>query len=48
MKELKTIKVLPETVRKLNLIAATEELKQYEAVEKIADDKIKEYDKPKK
>lgn len=36
-KKLSTIKVLPETVQTLNFISAHMNVKQYEAVEKLAE-----------
>lgn len=39
MKKLQTIKVLPETVQDLNIIAAINNQKQYEAVAEMAKEK---------
>lgn len=44
--ELTTIKVLPSSIKKLNIIAANEGLKQYEVVEQLASDRVEVYDVP--
>lgn len=48
MKELKTIKVLPETIEKLNVIAALKKENQYEVVERLATTEAKKLIKTKK
>jgi hypothetical protein len=48
MQKLKTIKVLPSTVKNLNKIAAEMDKKQYEVVELLSDEKLAEIDNRKK